>query len=126
MANEANLVPMTSDQSREEAKRNGRKGGISSGITRRHRKALRDSMNMLLDMDVTDKRKLSKLKKIGIPDEDINNSLLVVLSVFQEATAGNMQAVDKLLKLVGEDTSQKEHDTSLMQALIDLHQGGTP
>lgn len=42
MANEQNLIPFTSDQSREEAKKNGRKGGIASGKARRENKLIRE------------------------------------------------------------------------------------
>ena len=42
MANEQNLKPFTSDQSREEAVKNGRKGGIASGKAKRENKLIRD------------------------------------------------------------------------------------
>lgn len=42
MANEKNLKPFTSDQSREEAVKNGRKGGIRSGEVRRENKLIKD------------------------------------------------------------------------------------
>lgn len=44
MANEENLKPFTSDQSREEAVKNGRKGGIASGKAKRERKLLREAI----------------------------------------------------------------------------------
>ena len=44
MANEKNLNPFTSDQSREEAKKNGRKGGIASGKAKRKKKTLQKAM----------------------------------------------------------------------------------
>ena len=49
MANEENLVPFTSEQSHEEAVKNGRKGGIASGEARRNRKMLRDCLDYLLE-----------------------------------------------------------------------------
>lgn len=49
MANEKNLVPFTSEQSHEEAVKNGRKGGIASGEARRNRKMLRDCIDYLLE-----------------------------------------------------------------------------
>ena len=42
MANEQNLKPFTSDQSRDEAVKNGRKGGIRSGEVRRENKLIKD------------------------------------------------------------------------------------
>ena len=51
MANEKNLVPFTSEQSHEEAVKNGRKGGIASGESRRNRKMLRDCIDYLLERE---------------------------------------------------------------------------
>ena len=45
MANEQNLAkPFTSIQSREEARENGRKGGIASGVARREKKIFKDEI----------------------------------------------------------------------------------
>lgn len=49
MANEENLVPFTSEQSHEEAVKNGRKGGIASGEARRNKKMLRDCIDYLFE-----------------------------------------------------------------------------
>lgn len=50
MANEQNLKPpFTSDQSREEAAKNGRKGGIASGAARREKATLRSVLLEELD-----------------------------------------------------------------------------
>ena len=51
MANEQNLKPFTSEQSREEAVRNGRKGGIASGEARRERADLRRQLQIFLEAD---------------------------------------------------------------------------
>ena len=42
MANEQNLKPFTSDQSREEAVKNGRKGGIASGEAKREKRLIKE------------------------------------------------------------------------------------
>ena len=51
MANEKNLVPFTSEQSHEEAVKNGRKGGIASGEAKRNRKMLRDCIDYLFERE---------------------------------------------------------------------------
>ena len=51
VANEKNLVPFTSEQSHEEAVKNGRKGGIASGEAKRNRKMLRDCIDYLLERE---------------------------------------------------------------------------
>jgi len=50
--NEGNLIPFTSDQSREEAVRNGRAGGIASGKARRRKRNLREAVDAIMSMPV--------------------------------------------------------------------------
>lgn len=52
MANEQNLIPFTSDQDREEAKKNGKKGGVASGIARREKASFKKSLETLLNSDL--------------------------------------------------------------------------
>lgn len=50
MANrEDNLIPFTSEQSREEAVKNGRKGGVASGKARREKATMLSTLEKLLD-----------------------------------------------------------------------------
>ena len=58
MANEKNLIPY-SERSENEARENGRKGGIASGESRRKRKLLKDSMNALLELPVSSTKAVS-------------------------------------------------------------------
>lgn len=53
--NDENLIPyqFTSDQSREEAAKNGRAGGIAKGENNRRRKLLRESIMEAADMVAT-------------------------------------------------------------------------
>lgn len=53
MANNENLRPFTSEQSHEEAVKNGKKGGIASGVAKRNRKMLRDCIDYLLERQDT-------------------------------------------------------------------------
>ena len=48
------MIPFTSDQSREEAAKNGRKGGLASGAARRERATLRAVL--LEELDEKDER----------------------------------------------------------------------
>lgn len=61
MANEQNLRLFTSDQSREEAKKNGRKGGIASGEAKREKKDMRYFAKVVLDELVKDKKSGAEL-----------------------------------------------------------------
>lgn len=106
LANEKNLVPFTSEQSREEAVINGRKGGVASGQAKRRRKLLRDSMNALLELPVSSTKEYNALIKIGIDIEDIDNSQLIVLALFNKAKSGDVAAIKELRNLIGEDSAE--------------------
>jgi hypothetical protein len=56
MANKKSLKPFTSEQSREKAVINGRKGGISSGIAKRKRKTLKEELLLLLESEEIQKK----------------------------------------------------------------------
>ena len=106
MANEKNLVPFTSEQSREQAVINGRKGGVARGQAKRRRKLLRDSMNALLELPVSSTREYNALIKMGIDIEDIDNSQLIVLALFNKAKSGDVAAIKELRNLIGEDSAE--------------------
>ena len=74
MANEKNLIPFTSDQSHDEAVKNGKKGGVASGAARRRRKTMRQTLNALLGagLDVSEQEFVEKvtprLQALGIDE----------------------------------------------------------
>lgn len=51
MPNIENLKPFTSDQNREEAKKNGQKGGIASGKARREQKIFKQAIAERMGFD---------------------------------------------------------------------------
>lgn len=106
MANEENLKPFTSNQSREEAVRNGQKGGIASGYSRRQKKALSDYVKIIAESPASSTAK-KKLAKMGIADEDANNMAVVATSLYKKAADGNIQAIEKWEQLT---TASKDDD----------------
>ena len=113
MANEQNLIVPSSDVARE----NGRKGGEAKARNARKRKALRDSMNMLLDMQPTTKD-YKKLVEAGFDTEDIDNSCLITLALFNEAKKGNVKAIKELRNLIGEDRPDADAEFTKVDELI--------
>lgn len=126
MPNEENLKAgkATQFKSGEEAARNGKKGGEASGVARRRKKALRDSLQLILDLDITDKRKRAKLKKMGVSEDDMDNQMVVALAVFQEAAKGNMRAVSRIVDIVGtgQDGQNEDLDDGFADALREATQ----
>lgn len=114
MANESNLIPFTSEQSREEAKKNGRKGGIASGEARRKRKAFKEQIDYFLSLpfpDMTDSngnKIKDAFKNFGIEEEEIDNQMAMILSMWKNVIKrGDVSAFTALRDTVGEKPSDK-------------------
>lgn len=110
MANDQNLNNRAATQFRsgEEAVRNGKKGGIASGYSRRQKKALSDYVKIIAESPASSTAK-KKLAKMGIADEDANNMAVVATSLYKKAADGNIQAIKKWEQLtaVSKDDDEK-------------------
>lgn len=94
---EDNLIPFTSDQNREEAKKNGRKGGIASGEARRNKKLMRETLEMCLEM---------KNKK-GVSYRE-----LATIGLINGAIKGNAQNYKVILETLGELNANEDESTN--------------
>ena len=106
MANEKNLKPFTSEQSREEAAKNGKKGGIASGKAKREKNAARKYlMEMLAWKPQMTADMIRRIKALGgDPDmPDITLERLTMLAMIQKSNKGDVRAAEFLLEMIGED-----------------------
>lgn len=105
MANEKNLVPFTSEQSREKAAENGRKGGIASGIAKREKKNRRELALQIANAQITNQKLKDMVQKnTGLRDEDITGDAAIVNGLYTAAIDGNMQAYDRWQELTADNT----------------------
>ena len=102
MANEQNLKPFTSDQSREEAAKNGQKGGIASGKARAEKRDLRKALEMLLEQTYTDKKGVTR-----------TGTQALVEKLFATAMSGNVKAFEVIRSTVGQDPVQKVEQVNI-------------
>ena len=102
MANEQNLKPFTSDQSREEAKKNGAKGGVASGIARKKKRELKSTIEMIMRLGVDDNTKRI-LEQLGVPEEDQSVQTAIVVAQAMKAMRGDTKAADYLGKYASAD-----------------------
>jgi len=93
VANEKNLVS-NDDRTPVERRENARKAGIASGAARRQKRALSELAKMIAEAPASAKD-TQKLAQIGIVEENATNNARVVAAVFEEATSGNIKAVEK-------------------------------
>lgn len=89
----------TSEQSRTEAARNGAKGGKASGEARRRKRSLRDAVQSMLDLDLSDKE-INDLAKKGYTAETQVDALAAAALI--SAKRGNSQAFANVMRLLGE------------------------
>lgn len=98
MGNVNNLTPFTSDQSREEAVANGKKGGIASGVARRAKKTFRELIE----------------EYGGLPDENdprLTNDQAVMVSQYKLAKTdkpGSTKAAEFIRDTKGEAPNKNE------------------
>lgn len=102
MTKEANLDPV---QSKEEARRRGRAGGIASGKARREKKLMRETLDMILSMpmkngksaDVDSIRSFAALK-----GKNINVQEAILIAQVQKAMKGDTRAAEYVRDTIGQ------------------------
>lgn len=99
---EDNLQPFTSDQSREEAKINGAKGGIASGKARREKADLRKMCQMVLEMDIKGKDGTVK-----------SGAEAITLAQLQKALKGDAKAYEVLRDTAGQKPVDKVEQVNI-------------
>lgn len=107
MANEENLIPMD-ERSQNEARELGKKGGKKSGEARRRKKDMKAKMKLLLSLQPTASQ-AELLKALGIPEEDADNEMLLLVAMFQAATEDrDTKAFDKVMDVLGKTVQREE------------------
>lgn len=107
MANKKNLIP-NSERTPSELREMCSKGGKKSGEVRRERKAMREQMEMLLKLPPINAQAKQKIKELGIDEKEIDNQMLLMVTIFNKAVKGDIQAVNVVRELIGERIQQAE------------------
>ncbi len=96
----------TQFKSGEMAARNGRKGGIVSGETKRANKSLASLAKSIAQQPAPDKLK-GQIKRVGlaIDDEDMTCNAAIVAGVYGKAVSGDDKAVDRWETWTSEGTA---------------------
>lgn len=91
------LIPMN-ERTKEEQKKIATKGGIASGIARRRKRNMKDAIDMLLsnpcDLKSKDGKSIKALaKQLGIKEEDVDNQMAMIISMFKVSMSGGKNSV---------------------------------
>lgn len=94
--------PRSSDEARE----NGRKGGIASGESRRKKRDLRETLEELLKTKLKDTELLEQFGKAGFAEKGMSMQDAVVAAMIRQAVKGNVKAYREI-----RETLDKKDDT---------------
>lgn len=125
MPNEQNLIPyrFTSQQSREEAAKNGAAGGRASGVSRRRKRSLRDAAEYYLSMPPADPQRWNAMSEMGVDPEDIDNQMAMIVGLTEKAIKGDAKAARIIVDLLGEKPEDGQQDGALADLIRGLQDG---
>lgn len=92
MANEQNLVPLTTEKAREI----GKKGGIASGKAKKAKKSREERIEFIFNLAVKNPSVIKKMKSMGIDVTEMDNETAMDCQMVLEALAGNVNAWNSL------------------------------
>ena len=102
-----NLVPLNK-RTKEEQRTIQQDGGISSGVSRRRKRSLKEAADLFLSMPVTDTRTFNKMAKAGIDVDDADYQMAVIVGLTMQAAKGDAKAAKVIVDLLGEDAHSEE------------------
>lgn len=97
MANPENLRPPYSPS---EAREHGRAGGLRSGAKRREKASIKEKLEILMTMDVSDPKQRAVMKRLGFDEDELSNDAMLASSMMLRAGAGNVQAFKAIQSIV--------------------------
>lgn len=104
-----NLKPFTSEQSREKAAINGKKGGIASGKAKREKRTWRQIAETIGQMQLHNKKQIQSVKDfLGELTGEATHDDAVIASAYEQAATGNVNAMRFIADLKGEIVTKQE------------------
>lgn len=107
MANAENLIS-NDKRTPSERRENARKAGVASGEARRKKKSMKQAMNLLLSMPVSDEYR-EAIERFNLDANDADNQMMVMISAFKKAVSGNVDAMKFIASITGSN-SMSEND----------------
>ena len=96
-----NLIPLT-DRSPEEAHAIRSAGAKASQEKRKQKQAMADMLLLYSGLPIKDGRVRNRLKRLGVPEEQLTQKFQIADALVKAAQTGNTQAIALYLDLIGE------------------------
>lgn len=107
MANDENLIPINS-RTTNEAREISSKGGKKSGESRRRKRDMRKKMQMILSLVPQNCDDYNLVSEMGVDISEIDNEMVMLAGLFNQAKSGNVQAVKEIRNIIGDDIPSAE------------------
>ena len=116
--NDKNLIPFD-ERTESEQREIARMGGIASGKARREKRTIQKILTELLDSNVKDSPRFAKLaSKMGLQGEQSVKDVFTLVCLLNSVKSGNLGDLERLSKLLGEDTA-KEGNNGILDDLME-------
>lgn len=119
MANLGNLRSFA-DMSPQEHRELSRKGAIASNKKQAEKRSMAQTINRLMELPLIEGKTKDAIMKLGLEDNEINNQTAMIVSMYQQALKGNVNAFNSLRDTSGnnfqdikEQGSKKEDDITV-------------
>lgn len=121
-----NLKMFDSNQSREEAKKNGSKGGKKSGEMRRMRKDAKKTIQYIMGLNPADSVKV-QLEKAEIPKEAQSNMTATWVKCFTDyLRTGDIRLLEALMRYGGFDEAEIRKEAESKARIETMLKSGIP
>ena len=109
MAQKRNTTGLVQNQERtpSERRESAIKAGIASGDARRKKKALKEMMELALQMEEQNEGYRSRMLKAGWDPENMTQMTVITQGLIQKAKAGDVQAYNAIRDIIGEKPAEK-------------------
>lgn len=131
MAQKRNTTGLVQNQERtpSERRESAIKAGIASGDARRKKKALREMMELALQMEEQNEGYRSRMLKAGWEPENMTQMTVITQGLIQKAKAGDVQAYNAIRDIIGEkpvDESKMEMSGGMVNEMKITHISRNP
>lgn len=92
----SNLIVPSPEQARE----NGSKGGKKRAENARKRKAMKEQLEMFLQLPLKDEEAKERLQNFGIEADAIDNQMAITIALCQKAVKGDVKAIELIRDMV--------------------------
>ena len=105
----SNLIVPTSEQARA----NGSKGGKKRAENARKRKALKEQLEIFLNLPLKSEEAKKTLMNLGIKTDSIDNQMAITVALCQKSLKGDTRAYELIRDTVGEKPVETINNISL-------------